>query len=73
MATLEYIIAAAALAGAFGSICGIVCTPLCGAAANVIFFAGMKMIRNRLVPPAPPGAISTDSELVCSFKPKETV
>lgn len=47
------------------------CAPYITALANVMMFAGFRLIRDRFTPPAPANAISTDSTLVCHFKPSE--
>lgn len=44
------------------------CTPCMTAAGNVILFAGFRWIRDKLSPPAPANAISSDSKLVCTFQ-----
>lgn len=47
------------------------CTPCMTALANVIMFAGFRMIRDYLSPPSSSGSISADSTLVCHFRPPD--
>lgn len=64
------------IAGVSISILGLVvacCTPCITAGANLLLFAGFRMIKMYLSPRAPPAAISTDSALVCHFQPPEGV
>lgn len=44
------------------------CTPCVTALSNVTMFAGFRILRDRLAYRAPPGAISTESKLVCTFE-----
>ena len=47
------------------------CAPCMTALANVILFAGFRMIRDYLAPPSNISSINTDSTLVCHFKPPD--
>lgn len=63
MSTLELVTVSAALVAAAASIC----SPFITTFVEVFFYFSMRMIINRLSPPAQVGGISTNSRLECKF------